>query len=462
MANYDLIVIGAGPAGYVAAIKAAQLGKKVACVDRERGGGTCNNWGCIPTKALLKNAELFHTMKHRAAEFGFKIAGLEYDWSAIIKRSRVVSEKGSAGVDFLFKKNKIDNLRGEASMDKAGEVKVKAADGKEETHTAKNVLIATGCVSRPLPGLEFNGKNVIGSKEALQLPAQPKSIVIIGAGAIGVEFAYFFNAFGTKVTIVEMLPNLLPVEDTEVSQALEKSFAKQGITSLLGHKTTKTEVSDKGVKITVADPKGAEKVLEAEVVLVAIGIAPLLPGGSLKFELERGYIKTSDRYESSIKGVFAAGDIIGPPWLAHVASFEAVQAVEGMFDAKFKPKKVTIFPGCTYCQPQVASVGLTERAVKESGRKYKVGKFPFMASGKGRAIGETDGFVKLIVGEPHGEILGAHIIGSEATEMIAELGLAITLEATWEEIEATIHAHPTLSEGVKEAAEVAAGHAIHI
>jgi dihydrolipoamide dehydrogenase len=317
-------------------------------------------------------------------------------------------------------------------------------------------------VSRPLPGLEFNGKNVIGSKEALQLPAQPKSIVIIGAGAIGVEFAYFFNAFGTKVTIVEMLPNLLPVEDTEVSQALEKSFAKQGITSLLGHKTTKTEVGDKGVKITVADPKGAEKVLEAEMVLVAIGIAPLLPGGSLKFELERGYIKTSDRYESSIKGVFAAGDIIGPPWLAHVASFEAVQAVEGMFDAKFKPKKVTIFPGCTYCQPQVASVGLTERAVKESGRKYKVGKFPFMASGKGRAIGETDGFVKLIVGEPHGEILGAHIIGSEATEMIAELGLAITLEATWEEIEATIHAHPTLSEGVKEAAEVAAGHAIHI
>ena len=460
--NYDLIVIGAGPAGYVAAIKAAQLGKKVACVDKERGGGTCNNWGCIPTKALLKNAELFHTMKHRAAEFGFKIAGLEYDWSAIIKRSRIVSEKGSAGIDFLFKKNKIDWLRGEAAMDKAGEVKVKAADGKEETHTAKNVMIATGCVARPLPGLEFNGKNVIGSKEALQLPAQPKSIVIIGAGAIGVEFAYFFNAFGTKVTIVEMLPNLLPVEDTEVSQALEKSFAKQGITSLLGHKTTKTEVSDTGVKITVADSKGAEKTLEADMVLVAIGIQPLLPGGTLKFELERGYIKTSDRYESSVKSVFAAGDIIGPPWLAHVASFEAVQAVEGMFDAKFKPKKVTIFPGCTYCHPQVASVGLTERAAKEAGKKFKVGKFPFMASGKARAIGESEGFVKVLIGEPHGEILGAHIIGPEATEMIAELGLAITLEATWEEIENTIHAHPTLSEGVKEAVEIAAGHAIHV
>ena len=460
--NYDLIVIGAGPAGYVAAIKAAQLGKKVACVDKERGGGTCNNWGCIPTKALLKNAELFHTMKHRAAEFGFKIDGLSYDWNAIIKRSRVVSEKGSAGIDFLFKKNKIDWLRGEASMDKAGEVKVKGADGKEETHTAKNVLIGTGCVSRPLPGLDFNGRTVIGSKEALQLPAQPKSIVIIGAGAIGVEFAYFFNAFGTKVTVVEMLPNLLPVEDTEVSQALEKSFAKQGITSLLGHKTTKTEVSDAGVKITVADPKGAEKTIEADIVLVAIGIQPLLPGGSLKFDLDRGYIKTSDRYETSVKGVFAAGDIIGPPWLAHVASFEAVQAVEGMFNAKFKPKKVTIFPGCTYCQPQVASVGLTERAAKEAGRKFKVGKFPFMASGKARAIGENEGFVKVLVGEPHGEILGAHIIGSEATEMIAELGLAITLEATWEEIEATIHAHPTLSEGVKEAVEIAAGHAIHV
>jgi dihydrolipoamide dehydrogenase len=462
MANYDLIVIGAGPAGYVAAIKAAQLGKKVACVEKERGGGTCNNWGCIPTKALLKNAELFHTMKHRAAEFGFKIGSLEYDWSAIMKRSRVVSDKGAAGVDFLFKKNKIDSIKGDASLDKAGEVKVKTADGKEEVHTAKNILIATGCVSRPLPGLEFNGTTVIGSKEALQLQSQPKSMIIIGAGAIGVEFAYFFNAFGTKVTIVEMLPNLLPVEDTEVSQALEKSFAKQGITSLVGHKTTKTEVSDKGVKITVADPKGAEKVLEADVVLVAIGIQPLLPGGTLKFELVKGYLQTNDRYETSVKGVFGAGDIIGPPWLAHVASYEAIHAVEGMFDPKFKPKKVTTFPGCTYCHPQVASVGLTERAAKEKGLKYKVGKFPYMALGKARAIGETDGFVKLVVGEPHGEILGAHIIGAEATEMIGELGLAITLEATLEEIEATIHAHPTLSEGVKEAVEVAAGHPIHV
>ncbi len=463
MANYDLIVIGAGPAGYVAAIKAAQLGKKVACVDKERGGGTCNNWGCIPTKALLKNAELYHTMKHRAAEFGFKIEGLSYDWAAIIKRSRVVSDKGAAGIDYLFKKNKIDWLRGSAAMDKAGEVKVTGADGKVEAHTAAKILIATGCVPRPMPGLDFNGTTVISSKEAMNLPAQPKSIVIIGAGAIGVEFAYFYNAFGTKVTLVEMLPNLLPIEDTEVSQALEKSFAKQGVTALLGHKTVKTEVADKGVKITVADPKGAEKTIEADVCLVAIGVAPLLPGGALKIGLtDRGYLQTNDRYETNVSGVFAAGDIIGPPWLAHVASYEAVQAVEGMFVPGFKPKKVTTFPGCTYCHPQVASVGLTERAAKEKGLKFKVGKFPFMASGKARAIGESEGFVKVLVGEPHGEILGAHIIGPEATEMIAELGLAMTLEATWEEIEATIHAHPTLSEGVKEAVEMAAGHAIHV
>ncbi|MEQ1860015.1 MAG: dihydrolipoyl dehydrogenase [Chthoniobacteraceae bacterium] len=462
MANYDLIVIGAGPAGYVAAIKAAQLGKKVACIEKDRGGGTCNNWGCIPTKALLKNAEMYHTMAHRAAEFGFAFEKLSFDWPAIVKRSRVVSDKGAAGVEYLFKKNKIDSIRGEASMDKAGEVKVKLADGKTETHTAAKVLIATGCVSKPMPGLAFNGKTVIGSKEAMILEKLPKSVVIIGAGAIGVEFAYIFNAFGVKVTIVEMLPNLLPVEDTEVSQVLEKSFAKAGIALLLGHKTTKTEAGDKGVKITVADAKGAEQTLDADACLVAIGVAPVLPGGALKLELDRGFLKTSDRYETSAPGVFAAGDISGPPWLAHVGSFEAVQAVQGMFDAKFKPKKVTVFPGCTYCHPQVASVGLTERAAKEAGKKFKVGKFPFMASGKARAIGESEGFVKLIVGEPHGEILGAHIIGPEATEMIAELGLAITLEATWEEIEATIHAHPTLSEAVHEAAEVAAGHAIHI
>ena len=463
MANYDLIVIGAGPAGYVAAIKAAQLGKKVACVDKERGGGTCNNWGCIPTKALLKNAELYHDIAHRAEEFGLKIDGVSFDWSKIIKRSRDISQKGSGGVDYLFKKNKIDSLRGEAILEKAGQVKVKLADGKEETHTAAKILIATGCVSRPMPGFPFNGKTVIGSREAVVLENLPKSAVIIGAGAIGIEFAYIFNAFGTKVTVVEMLPNILPVEDTEVSQTLEKSFTKQGVTLLTSHKTTKTEASDRGVKITVADAKGVEKVLEADLALVAIGVSPVLPAGGLKIGLtEKGYIQVNDRYETTIPGIYAAGDIIGPPWLAHVATFEALEAVEGMFVPGKKPKKVTLFPGCTYCHPQVASVGLTERAAQEKGLKFKIGKFPFMASGKARAIGESEGFVKLIVGEPHGEILGAHIIGADATEMIAELGLAISSELTLDEIHATIHAHPTLSEAVHEAALSAEGLAIHV
>ena len=462
MANYDLIVIGGGPAGYVGAIRAAQLGKKVACVEKERAGGTCLNWGCIPTKSLLRNAELYHLLSHRAAEFGFAFEKLSYDWSKIIKRSREVSDKNAAGIEFLFKKNKIDYIRGEAALESAGAVKVKSADGKEETHHAPNILVATGCVSRPLPGLPFDHKKVIGSKEAMVLGNQPKSMIVIGAGAIGIEFAYFYNAFGTKVTVVEMLPNALPVEDTEVSQTVEKAFAKQGITILTNTKTTKTEVTATGVKITVADAKGAEKVLEADVCLVAIGVQPVLPGGAKIGLTERGFIKTGDRYETSIPGVYAAGDIIGPPWLAHVASYEAIQAVEGMFKPGAKPKKVTHFPGCTYCQPQVASVGLTERAAKDAGLKFKVGKFPFMASGKARAIGELDGFVKLLIGEEHGEILGAHIVGAEATELIAELGLAINMEATYEDIEATIHAHPTLSEAVHEATGTAFGHAIHL
>ena len=458
--HYDLLVIGGGPAGYVGAIRAAQLGKRVACLEKERAGGTCLNWGCIPTKSLLRNAELYHLMKHRAGDFGIKIDGLSYDWKKVISRSRDVSDKNAAGVEFLFKKNKVDYVRGEAFLNQPGEVVAKLADGKIETHAAGKILIATGVVSRPLPGLSFNGKTVIGSREAMILEPQPKSMVIIGAGAIGVEFAYFYNAFGTSVTLIEMLPNVLPVEDTEVSQTLEKSLTKQGIKILTGTKTTKTETTAQSVRVTV-EGKSSETI-EADVCLVAIGVVPLLPRGELKFELtERGYIKTDDRYQTSAKDVYAAGDIIGPPWLAHVASWEAIQAVDGMFD-QTEPRKIREFPGCTYCQPQVASIGLTERAARESGKKFRIGKFPFSASGKARAIGETEGFVKLIVGEPHGEILGAHIIGPEATEMIAELGLAITLEATYEEIEATIHAHPTLSESVHEAAGQAFGHAIHI
>ncbi len=458
--KYDLIVIGGGPAGYVGTIRAAQLGKKVACVEKERAGGTCLNWGCIPTKSLLRNAELFHLMKHRAGDFGFKIDGLSYDWGKVIKRSRDVSDKNATGIEFLFKKNKVDYILGEALLEKPGEILVKRNDGKTETHQAANILIATGVVSRPLPGLPFNGSSVIGSREAMILEPQPKRMVIIGAGAIGVEFAYFYNAFGTEVTLLEMMPNVLPVEDTEVSQALERALKKQGIKILTGTKTAKAETTRKGVRVTL-EGKSSES-LEAEVALVAIGVMPLLPDGKLKPELtQRGYLKTDDRYQTSLKGIYAAGDIIGPPWLAHVASWEAIQAVEGMFGTA-TPRKVREFPGCTYCQPQVASIGLTERAAKESGRKFRVGKFPFSASGKARAIGETDGFVKLIIAEPHGELLGAHIIGPEATEMIAELGLAMTLEATYEEIEATIHAHPTLSESVHEAAGQAFGRAIHI
>ena len=458
--SYDLIVIGGGPAGYVAAIRAAQLGKKVACVEKERAGGTCLNWGCIPTKSLLRNAELYSLLTHHAADFGLSFEKLAFDWSKVISRSRDVSDKNAAGIEFLFKRAKIDYIRAEGSVEKAGSVTAKFPDGKTDTLTASRILVATGVLSRPLPSLPFNGKTVIGSREAMVLPQLPKSMIIIGAGAIGIEFAYFYNSFGTKVTVIEMMPNILPVEDTEVSVALEKSLSKQGIKLLTNTKTTKTETTPSGVKIT-AEGKTTET-FEADVCLVAIGVQPLLPGGKLKLDLtDRGYIKVDDNYQTTTPGIYAAGDIIGPPWLAHVASYEAIQAVNGMFGAG-TPKRVTVFPGCTYCQPQVASVGLTERAAKEKGIKYRVGKFPYMASGKARAYGDTEGFVKLIIGEPHGEILGAHIIGAEATELIAELGLAITLEATSDEIDATIHAHPTLSEMVHEASEQAYGHAIHI
>lgn len=457
MTAYDLAVIGGGPAGYVGAIRAAQLGKKVAVVERDRAGGTCLNWGCIPTKSLLKNAEVFQMIKNHADDFGIKVSGLEFDWSKVMGRSRKVADRLAGGIEMLFKKNKIDYVRGEGALPKAGAVEVTDKDGKVSTLQAANVLVATGVVAREMPGFAFNGKTVIGSRQALVLEKQPQDIVIIGAGAIGIEFAYFFNAFGTKVTVVEMLPNILPVEDTEVSATLEKSLSKQGIKILTGAKVEKAEASDNGVRLTVS----GHEPIEAAIALVAIGVSPVLPGGTKLATDEKGWIQVNDRYETSIKGVYAAGDIIGPPWLAHVASFEAVQAVEGMFGIG-KPRKVSVFPGCTYCQPQVASVGLTERAAKEKGLQFKVGKFPFMASGKALAVGESEGFVKLITGGEHGEILGAHIIGADATEMIAELGLAITMEATVDELISTIHAHPTLSESVHEAAHAAGGHAIHI
>ena len=394
---------------------------------------------------------------------GLKIDGLEYDWDKVIGRSRSVSDKLAGGIEFLFKKNKIDYIRGTGGLAANGKVEVTNKDGKSELYSTDNVLVATGCVSRELPFLPFDGKNVIGSKEAMVIPKQPDSIVIIGAGAIGVEFAYFFNAFGTKVTVIEMEDRLLPVEDREVSAALEKSFKKQGIEVLTNTKTTGAEVKKGKVALTVENiDSGKSSAVDAEICLVAVGVAPVLPDNAEQLKLERGFIQVGDRYETNIPNVYAVGDIIGPPWLAHTASFEAIQAVEGMFDPDFKPKKVGVFPGCTYCHPEVASVGLTEEACKEKGLEYKVGKFPFQASGRAQAVADDEGFVKILIDPKYGEILGAHIIGSGATELIAEMGLAITSESTYEDIEATIHAHPTLAEAIHEATSDAFGHAIHI
>lgn len=464
MASYDLIVIGGGPAGYVGAIRAAQLGKKVAVVEKERAGGTCLNWGCIPTKALLKNAELYSTLKHHADDFGLKIEGLGYDWDKVVQRSRKVSDKLAGGIEFLFKKNKIDYLRGVGGLAANGKVEVIDAEGNTEIHNTENVLVATGCVSRELPFLPFDREKVIGSREAMVLPQQPKSITIIGAGAIGIEFAYFFNAYGTEVTVVEMMDRILPIEDHEVSKTLEKSLTAQGIRILTGTKTTAADTSGEGVKLTVEPADGGEsETLVSEVCLVAIGIAPVLPNHAEQIKLDgRGFIETDERYMTSVPNVYAAGDITGPPWLAHTGSYEAIQAIEGIFVEGHKPKQVGTFPACTYCHPEVASIGLTEEACKEQKLDYRVGKFPFAASGRALAVAESEGFVKIIFDKKHGEILGAHMIGAGSTELIAEIGLAINLEATHEEIEATIHAHPTLSEAVHEATGEAFGHAIHI
>ncbi len=460
--RYDLIVIGGGPAGYVGAIRAAQLGKKVACVEMERAGGTCLNWGCIPTKALLKSAEFAHKLEH-ADELGFKVPKFEVDFPKVIQRSRGVSDRMAKGIEFLFKSKKVDYIVGQAQIQSDKKVVVKGADGKSQTLEAANLLIATGAKARPLPNLPVDGKKVMTSREALVIDALPKSIAIIGAGAIGVEFAYFFNAFGTKVTLIEMLPQVLPVEDEEVSEHLRKTFIKSGIEVLTGTKTNQVKV---GSEIQIEVEGTEKKTITVERVLVAIGLQANLDGllgAGLKLELDpKGYLKTNDRYETSVKGIYGAGDIIGPPWLAHVASHEAIEAVEGMFVAGKKPHKITTFPGCTYCQPQVASIGLTEKKAQEQKLKFKVAKFPYRASGKAVAAGESDGFVKLIVGEPHGEILGAHLIGADATELIAELGLAMHLEATVDELHTMVHAHPTLSEMIGESALAAKGIPIHI
>ncbi len=460
--SYDLVVIGGGPAGYAGAIKAGQLGKKVACVEMERAGGTCLNWGCIPSKALLNSAELYQRML-QAEDFGFSCGDISIDFPKVMKRSRNVADRMAKGIEFLFKKNKVDYIRGKARLEKGNKVVVFEGADKGRELKADKVLVATGCVPRMIPGLEHDGERVMTSRDALAMTSQPKSIVIIGAGAIGAEFAYFLNALGTKVTLVEMLPKILPVEDGEVSDAVARAFKKQGIDC---HAGTKVEdIKPLKTKVTMNLVKGDKSTrVEAEKVLVAVGVRANtdgLMGEGVSPETDRDYLKTGGDYQTTVPGVYAAGDIIGPPWLAHVATWEAVQAVRGMFD-DHAPEKVKAFPGCTYCQPQVASIGKTEQALKEEKVPYKVGKFPFSASGKAVAAAHSEGFVKLLVSEDYGEILGAHIVGAEATELITEYVLGMKLEATAEEIHDTIHAHPTLSEALMEASAAVYGEAIHI
>ena len=460
--TYDLIIIGGGPAGYAAGIRAGQLGKKAVVIEMERAGGTCLNWGCIPSKALLKSAETFQNFKH-AEDLGISCGDISYDFEKIIQRSRGVADQMGGGIEFLFKKNKVDYIVGRGMVRTAEEVEITEGNDAGKIVTGGKVMIATGCKPRSLDEVAVDGERVMTSREALAMKKQPKSIAIMGAGAIGAEFAYFLNAFGTKVTLVEMLPKVLPVEDTEVSDALLKSFKKQGIDCRTSTRVDKIEVKDESVVLSMAKGDDTEQ-LEVESLLLAIGVVPNLEGAvseDLKLELDRGYLKVDENYQTSTPGIYATGDIVGPPWLAHVATYRAIQAVNGMFEHS-KPIPFDAFPGCTYCQPQVASIGITEEKAKEEGFDYKIGKFPFAASGKAVAVNHSEGFVKVIVDEKYGEILGAHIIGSDATELITEYGLAMNLEATVDEIHGTIHAHPTMSEALAEAAAAAHGEAIHI
>jgi dihydrolipoamide dehydrogenase len=460
---YDLVVIGGGPAGYVAAIRAGQLGKKVACIELERAGGTCLNWGCIPSKALLKSAELYLKMK-KAETYGLSVQGVSFDFLKIMQRSRSVADQMARGVEFLFRKHKVDYFIGPGQVTVPGMVEITAGEHKGRFFQTQNVLLATGCKPRRLPDLPVDGERIMTSREALVPRAKPPaSVAIIGAGAIGVEFAYFLNAFGSKVTLIEVLPQVVPVEDEEVARLLHRSFEKQGIAIHTATKAENIKVGKSSVTLDLVKGDQRES-LEVESVIVAVGVAANLEGAlspKVKLDLDRGYVKVDENYQTSVKGIYAAGDIIGPPWLAHVAMFRAVNAVNGMF-GHGPARRERNPPGCTYCQPQIASIGLTEKAAKEKGIAYKVGKFPFLAAGKAVAAADAEGFVKVLADPNTGEILGAHIIGAEATELISEFSLAMTLEATVDEIHATIHPHPTLGEAVMEAAAAVLGEAIHI
>jgi dihydrolipoamide dehydrogenase len=432
-------------------------------VEKERLGGICLNWGCIPTKALLKNAEILQTFR-KSVEWGITYDNLQVDFGKVIKRSRGISEKISKGVEFLMKKNKIEYIAGHARIAAGQRINIESTGKPSDSIQAAHIIVATGAKPRSVPGVVIDRKKVITSTEAMSLQSQPESMVIVGAGAIGVEFAYFYNAIGTKVTVVEMLPSILPVEDLEISKLMEGSLKKQGIEILVGTRVEGVRSADKGVIADVATPDGKREVA-GTVALIAVGVQGNVEDIGLEkagVTIEKGHIKVDQHYQTSVSGVYAIGDVIGPPWLAHVASAEGIHCVESIAGKHPAPLDYLSIPGCTYCQPQVASVGLTEEKAKTQGYELKIGRFPFRPLGKAMAIGETEGLVKLIFDAKYGELLGAHIMGSEATEMIAELAIAKRLESTGKEIFGTVHAHPTLSEAVMEAAASAYGEAINI
>ena len=461
MAAFDIVVLGGGPGGYVSAIRSAQLGNKTAIIDQNRLGGVCLNWGCIPTKALLKSAEILHYIKN-SKQFGIQVPKYNIDFVQTVKRSRDISLNLSKGIEFLMKKNKIKHIVGRGILNSKSEIIV--SNGKKEQKVqAKKIIIATGGRAKKFAEIEFDDKNIISSKEAMVVDSPPKKLIIIGAGAIGAEFAYFFNEFGSDVHLIEMMPNILPNEDLEISKELEKLFKKSGINIYTGTKVSKVKKLQKNIKVTLEKGK-TSKIIEAEKVLVAMGVCGNIEGIGLEdigIKTDCGSIVINEFNETSVPNIYAIGDVSGPPWLAHVASAQGHVAAEHASGKKAHPLDYSNIPACTYCQPQVASMGLTEKAAKDGGYKLKVGRFNFSGSGKALAIGSSEGFIKIIFDEKYGELLGCHIIGNDATELIAELTLAKALETTWQEIAITMHAHPTLSEAIMEAAQDAYGQGIH-